>query len=82
MCLYDLKTGSFTNNGCALSSVALLIRASSPGLKGLRFDSWSGHMPGCGFHPPSGRMQDGTDPCFSLTLMFLSPLSLPPSPSL
>ena len=43
--------------------------------EGRQFDSWSGHIPGL---PASGHIQEATDQCFSLTLMFLS-LSLSPS---
>ena len=34
-----------------------------------------GTFPGCWFSPWSGRVEEATDPCFSLTSMFLFPLS-------
>ena len=61
---------------CALTSVAQLGGVSSYKLKGLGFDSWSGHMPGLRACPHSGHMQEAANRCFSLTWMFLSSLSL------
>ena len=53
----------------ALAKVAQLVGASSCKLKGHRFDSQSGYMPG------SSHRGEATDRCFSLASIFLS---LPP----
>nr|KAF6336849.1 hypothetical protein mMyoMyo1_012058 [Myotis myotis] len=53
-------------------------RASACGLKGPRFDSGQGHVPGLRAHPPVGDVQEAADRCSSLIDVsnFLS-LSLP-----
>ena len=49
-------------------------------LKGHRFDSQSGHMPGLWAGFPVGGVREATDRCFSCTSMFLSLFSSLPSP--
>ena len=56
--------------GLALASVAQLVEASSSKPKGLRFDSWSGHIPGLRVWSPVGVCMRGNQSML---------LSLPPS---
>ena len=61
-----------------LASVTQLIGALSSKPKGCGFDSQSGHMPRLWVQSPVWACTRGTDQCFFLTLMLLSP-SLSPS---